>query len=152
MYNKIIPIMKNHKSNLLESCLFFTANSLARVITKMGEEEFAGVGMTPSYAFLLTLVIDNPGISQKELASQLHIAPSTVSRFVDTLVIRGFITKKSEGRNTFIYPTKTGKSLKPGIEKVWHGLYERYSKILGKEHGEMLTELTANASKKLYRE
>jgi DNA-binding MarR family transcriptional regulator len=149
VYNKTAQIMKKHKSNLLESCLFFTANSLARAITKMGEEEFAGLGMTPSYAFLLTLVIDNPGITQKELASQLHMAPSTVSRFVDTLVSRGFITKKSEGRNTFIFPSNTGKSLKPSIEKVWHGLYKRYSKILGKEHGEMLTELTANASNKL---
>jgi DNA-binding MarR family transcriptional regulator len=144
-------MMKSRKSNLLECCLFFTVNSLARVITKMGEEEFAGVGMTPSYAFLLTLVNEDPGISQKELATQLHIAPSTVSRFVDTLVSRGFITKKSEGRSTFIYPTDTGKSLQPGIEKVWHGLYERYSKILGKEHGDMLAELTVNASKKLYK-
>ena len=141
--------MEKNKSSLLECCLFFTANSLARAITKMGEEEFASVGMTPSYAFLLTLVIDNPGVSQKELASQLHIAPSTVSRFVDTLVSRGFVTKTCEGRNTFIFPTDAGASLKPAIEKVWHGLYERYSKILGREQGKRLTELTASASKKL---
>lgn len=140
------------KPNLLECCLFFTANSLARVITKMGEEEFAGVGMTPSYAFLLTLTIDSPGISQKELAEYLHMAPSTVSRFVDTLVSKKLITKEVEGRNTFIYPTDKGIALKPTIEQAWKGLYERYSKILGEEFGKNLTSLTAEASSKLSNE
>lgn len=143
---------KNKQSNLLECCLFFTANSLARVITRIGEEEFAAVGMTPSYAFVLSIVIDTPGVPQKELAAKLHMAPSTVSRFVDTLVAKGFITKELEGRNTFIYPTDSGKALKPAIDKAWFSLYERYSKILGKEQGEKLTELTSNASKKLQSE
>ena len=141
--------MTKKQSNVLECCLFFTANSLARAITKMGEEEFVSVGMTPSYAFLLTLVNTSPGISQKELASGLHIAPSTVSRFVDTLRGKGYLTKNIEGRSAFIFPTDAGRSLQADIEKVWHSLYERYSKILGREHGEMLTGLTASASRKL---
>ncbi len=144
--------MENNTSNTLECCLFYTANSLARVITRMGEEEFAGVGMTPSYAFLLTLVIDSPGISQKELAELLNMAPSTVSRFVDALDKRGLIGKEGQGRNTFIHPTEKGKALKPRIEEAWMGLYERYSRILGKGQGDELTRLTAEASRKLMRE
>ena len=141
--------MKKDHTNLLECCLFFTANSLARAITKMGEEEFSRVGMTPSYAFLLTLAIDDPGISQKELAAKLHMAPSTVSRFVDTLVAKKLVSKQVEGRNTFILPTKNGDELKPVIEKAWSGLYQRYTEILGKEHGESLTEMTLAAAAKL---
>lgn len=141
--------MSNNNTSKLECCLFFTANSLARAITRMGEEAFANVGMTPSYAFLLTLAIETPGISQKELAAHLHMAPSTVSRFVDALVHKGLITKKTEGRNTYIFPTEEGEIREPQIKEAWLGLYDRYSKILGKDHGEMLTELTAKASKKL---
>ncbi len=141
--------MECKSSNPLECCLFFTANSLARVITRMGEEEFASIGMTPSYAFLLTLVVDSPGISQKELAASMNMAPSTVSRFVDTLHKRGLIEKKVEGRNTYIQPTEKGAALKPLISDAWLGLYERYSDILGKEHGDMLTRLAAEASHKL---
>lgn len=137
------------KQNLLECCLFFTANSLARIITRMGEEEFAKVGMTPSYAFLLTLAVDSPGISQKELASQLHMAPSTVSRFVDALVTKQLIVKETEGRNTYIHPTDTGRELHPLIAKAWRGLYERYSEILGHEEGDLLAKMTADASRKL---
>ncbi len=141
--------MECKPSNPLECCLFFTANSLARVITRMGEEEFAGIGMTPSYAFLLTLVIDSPGISQKELANALNMAPSTVSRFVDTLHKRSLIEKKVEGRNTYIEATAKGEALKSPISEAWLGLYERYSDILGKEQGDMLTRLAADASNKL---
>lgn len=144
--------MKDTQANLLECCLFFTANSLSRVITKMGEEEFATVGMTPSYAFILSIVVDTPGVPQKELAAQLHMAPSTVSRFVDALVAKGFITKKLEGRNTFIFPTDSGEALKPAIGKAWFSLYERYSNILGKEQGENITAMTNMASKKLQNE
>ncbi len=141
--------MNDKKTNILECCLFFTANSLARVITKMGEEEFSTLGMTPSYAFLLTLAIEQPGISQKELAANLHMAPSTVSRFVDALVHRGLISKTNEGRNTYIFPTEEGESCKDDIGKAWLRLYERYSRILGKEQGDLLTEMAAKASRKL---
>lgn len=141
--------MEEKTDNPLECCLFFTANSLARAITRMGEEEFAGVGMTPSYAFLLSLATDSPGISQKELAEALHMAPSTVSRFVDTLEKRGLIRKEGQGRNTYIHATEKGANLKPQITACWEGLYDRYSKILGKKHGDMLTKLTAEAGNKL---
>jgi DNA-binding MarR family transcriptional regulator len=141
--------MENRKDNLLECCLFFTANSLARAITKMGTEEFAAVGMTPSYAFLLWLAKDGTGISQKELSEHLHIAPSTVSRFVDTLVVKGLLTKEVQGRNVLIFPTEQGRELMPKLEKAWIGLLQRYSDILGKDHGELLTQLTADASRKL---
>ncbi len=141
--------MESKTNNLLECCLFFTANSLARAITRMGEEEFASVGMAPSYAFILSLVADTPGISQKELAAHLHIAPSTVSRFIDSLEKRGLLYKEQLGRNSFIHPTDKGQAMKPAISAAWHGLYERYINILGKEEGEMLTSLTADAYRKL---
>lgn len=144
--------MECKSDNLLECCLFFTANSLARVISRMGEEEFASVGMAPSYAFILTLVADSPGISQKELASYLHMAPSTVSRFIDALDKRGLVHKDQQGRSTFIHPTEKGLAMKPAISAAWQGLHERYVKVLGREKGEMLTRLTADAYRKLEQE
>lgn len=141
---------KSH--NLLECCLFFTVNSLARVITRMGEEEFAGVGMAPSYAFILTLVVEKPGISQKDLAACLHMAPSTVSRFIDTLEKRALVKKDIQGRNTFIHPTEKGVAMKPVISAAWLSLYERYIRILGREEGELLTRSIADAYRKLEEE
>jgi MarR family transcriptional regulator, organic hydroperoxide resistance regulator len=136
-------------TNPLECCLFFSANSLARAISRLGEEEFAPLGMTPSYAFLLSLVINQPGISQKDLAKILNMAPSTVSRFVDSLARRGLLHKEGQGRHTFIHPTAEGQALKPRIIEAWGRLQQRYNKILGQENGALLTRLTAEASRKL---
>jgi DNA-binding MarR family transcriptional regulator len=88
------------KSNtILHNCLYFTANSLARVITRMADEEFRRTGLSPSHAFLMMLVNDTPGIAQKELAESLQLAPSTVTRFIDSLVHKGYLTREVEGKN-----------------------------------------------------
>ena len=144
--------MQCEERNPLECCLFFTANSLARVISKMGEEEFAVVGMSPSYAFLLSLVVDRPGISQKEVAEILNMAPSTVSRFVETLERRQLLFKDGQGRSTFLHPTEAGIALRPQIARAWENLYHRYSNILGRNQGDTLTRLTAEASRRLQQE
>lgn len=144
--------MECNKETPLDCCLFFTANSLARDITRMGEEEFASIGMTPSYAFLMMMAIDSPGISQKEISAGMNMAPSTVSRFIDALVKRGLLQKDVQGRATYIHPTEKGTILHSEIRKVWSNLYERYSKILGEENGKKLTQLCLEASKKLQQE
>ena len=143
--------MECTKANPLECCLFFAANSLARDISRMGEEEFTSIGMTPSYAFLITLAIDSPGISQKEISAEMNMAPSTVSRFIDGLVRRGLLRKDIQGRTTYIHPTEKGMHLQDSIQAVWKNLYERYSKILGQENGDELTRLCLEASRKLQR-
>ena len=144
--------MEKHKTNLLDCCLFFTANSLARDITRMGEEEFASIGMTPSYAFLMLMAIDSPGISQKEISTGMNMAPSTVSRFIDALVKRKLLQKNVQGRTTYIHPTEKGTQLQEAIQEVWKNLFERYSEILGQENGETLTRLCLEASRKLQQE
>jgi DNA-binding MarR family transcriptional regulator len=136
-------------NSLLDCCLYFTSNALARVITRMAEQAFAPVAMTPSHAFLLMLAIETPGISQKELAAELHLAPSTVSRFVDALIRRGYLEKEVSGRNTFIRPTVVGETMKEPMDTCWKTLYEEYSQILGEEEGNKLNELIRGAGRKL---
>jgi len=140
--------MKSSKS-LLHHCLYFTANSLSRVITRMAEEEFRITGLSPSHAFLMMLVNDQPGIGQKELCEHLHLAPSTVTRFVDGLVHRGLLVRETEGKVVKIYATAKGKDLQEPIAKAWKRLYMRYSDILGMEEGNELTRLIDEACEKL---
>ena len=138
-----------NSSNILHNCLYFTANSLARVISRMAEEEFRKNGLSPSHAFLMMLANDLPGLTQNELAEQLNLAPSTVTRFIDTLVNKGFLTRHSEGKLSRIYPTKNGQLLKEDIDASWKNLHERYSKILGQENGDQLAAAVDAASLKL---
>lgn len=138
--------------SILHHCLYFTANSLARVITRMAEEEFRKTGLSPSHAFLMMLVNDHPGIGQKELCEQLHLAPSTVTRFIDSLVYRGFLTRQSDGKSSRVTATEAGESLRQPIADAWKRLHQRYASVLGLEKGDELTALIDKASKKLSRQ
>lgn len=71
----------------MKECLYFTANRLGRIITKMAEDEFAVSGLSPTYAFLLMAVYEREGISQKELCEILHLQPSTITRFIERAVV-----------------------------------------------------------------
>lgn len=141
--------MSKQSNELLSCCLYFTANSLARTVSRMAEEEFGKLGMPPSHAFLLMVVIDEPGISQKDLAARLHLAQSTVSRFVDALVSRGLVEKRVSGKLAQVYPTDPAHAQMDGMREAWKGLYDRYSRILGENEGKSLTALTRHAHQKL---
>lgn len=134
---------------LFHNCLYFTANSLARKITRMAEDCFKATGLSPSHAFLMMLVNDHPGIGPKQLADYLNLAPSTVTRFVDTLISKGYLTKSTLGKNTLIEITESGKSLLKPIQEAWKNLYYRYSDILGEENGKKLTRQVDQASSKI---
>ena len=139
----------SQSKSILHQCLYFTANSLSRVITRMAEDEFRKTGLSPSHAFLMMLVNDRPGIGQKELCKQLHLAPSTVTRFVDTLVFKGFLTRQVEGKASKVTATAEGAALQKPIEAAWKSLHQRYAKVLGLEKGDLLTAMIDDASRKL---
>lgn len=131
------------------NCLYFTANSLARIITRMADEEFSITGISPSHAFLMMLVIATPGITPSELANELHLAPSTVTRLIDKLAGKGFLERRTQGKTTAIFPTIKGKEAEEVIHQAWHRLFERYSAILGEDFSRTLTEMINEASQKL---
>ncbi len=141
--------MPKEPSLLLCNCLYFTANSLARIIGRVADEEFRITKMSPSHALLLMLVNTHPGINQKELSRQLYLTPSTVTRFIDYLAYRDYLERRMEGKISTIYPTEKGRQMQETIGRAWHNLFERYSELLGEEDSRQLTELIDQACRKL---
>ena len=135
--------------HLLQGCLFFTANSLARVMTNMAEDEFSATGLAPHYAFIVMLVCEKPGISQKEISEYLQLTPSTITRFVDKLEAKNLVKREMDGKIVLLNPTAEGKKTLPKIEKAWECLYDRYSKVLGTKEGDALTLKAWRATLKL---
>jgi len=130
-------------------CLYYSSNALARVMTRLAEEEFASTGFTPSYAFVLMTVSSQPGIQPKDLSTHMQLTPSTVTRLVEKLEFRGLVERKNTGRSTEIHPTSKGQELIGIIERSWKNLYERYSNQIGEEEAKELTQKMNDALDKL---
>lgn len=133
----------------LHDCLFFTANRLGRVITKIAEEEFATTGFSPMYGYLTRLVVGYPGISQKELAEKLAITPSTLTRFVDKLELKKLLERKVQGKTVLVYPTEKGISMAESFREASRRFKARYQAVLGTEAADHLTSLLEESSDSL---
>jgi len=55
---------------------------------------------------IITSVKDHPGMTQKEIASKLHLKPQTVNYNVKVLDQAGLIQLLKDGRKTGVYPTE----------------------------------------------
>jgi len=137
-YFNFTPIMTTEKNTYCK-CLYYSANALARIITKIAEEEFAVVNLAPSYAFILMSVIKNPGIQAGELAKIMMLKPSTVTRLVDKLIEQELLKKHTEGRTTFIYATAKAVEINEQIKAAWFKIYNRYTDVLGEAFANELT-------------
>ncbi len=123
----------------LNACLYFTANSLARSVSKMADEAFMVTGLAPSYAFVQMLVNETPGINQNEIATCMNLAPSTVTRFIDKLVERQLLRRELVGKVSKVYPTQKGLELQPLLRQAWAALHERFVAVLGRDFADHLT-------------
>ena len=135
--------------DLLQRCLFFTANSLARVMTSLANDEFKSTGLSPHYAFIVMLICEKPGITQKEICEYLQLTPSTITRFVDKLEGKHLVKRTVDGKNVLLEPTTEGQALLSGIQAAWERLCDRYTKVLGHEERSKLISLIGNAIEKL---
>ena len=138
-----------HKDDKYCGCLYYAANALARVMTRMAEEEFAITGLAASYAFLLMTVNDKPGIQPGEISEHMQLTPSTVSRLVEKMEYRGFLERRSQGKFTRVYPTAKSRRLDKKIHVAWMSLYNRYTEILGEKPAQELTAAVYQACRAL---
>ena len=129
------------------NCLYYSANALGRIMTNIADEEFKPTGLSPSYALLLLLVINNRGISPGEISDRMQLTPSTITRLLDKLERRAYLERRNDGRSVTVFTTKEGKKMKSKIEKCWKQLYNRYTSLLGENLSRNLTENTYQASK-----
>jgi MarR family transcriptional regulator, organic hydroperoxide resistance regulator len=130
-------------------CLYYSTNALSRILSKIAEEEFAFTGLSPSYAFLLMIINDKPGIQPTEISQIMMLNPSTVTRFVEKMVDKGYLEKKSEGKSAYIYPLEKSINIDDKLKEAWMNLYNRYIGILGEAEAKELTNNIYSSALKL---
>jgi len=122
---------------MFEKCIYFNSNALTRQINKIWDDAFKPFGLSPSHAYVLRLVLDQPGISMKQIAVELELAPSTVTRFIDSLINKQFLSRETDNddkRGILILPSKQAKKIHKKLEQTGQQLYADMNKLLGKKN------------------
>lgn len=131
--------MKTSESRF-KQCLYFSSNALARKVEKLASDSWAEVGLSPSHAYLLMTVIQEPGVQPGTLAGELQLKPSTITRLIEKLEDKKLVVRITEGKTTAVYATTKGKELVPQLNNCLTNFSEGYFKVLGEEEGRKLVE------------
>ena len=129
--------MKTSESRYCK-CMYFVSGALSRKMEKLAVESWKKVALSPSHAYLLMMVIDEPGVQPSDLSKELHLTPSTITRLIEKLEQKKLVVRTTEGKLTNVYPTPKGKDLLPTLKSCLHEFYQKYSEILGREESEKL--------------
>jgi DNA-binding MarR family transcriptional regulator len=121
-------------------CMYFSANALARKIEKLAVESWKKVSLSPSHAYLLMIVTEEPGIQPGSLANEMQLSPSTVTRLIEKLEGKKLVVRITEGKVTNVYPTSKAKELQGKLKGCVNDFFEKYAAILGKDESIKLVQ------------
>ena len=144
----ICIVMKTSDSKFCK-CFYFTANALARKIEKLAVDSWKPVNLSPSHAYLLFMVMEEPGVQPGFLSDQLQLTPSTVTRLIEKLEEKKLVYRTFEGKVTNVFPTDAAKALLPLMKKCMNDFYCRYSTLLGEQESARLVTSMAEMADKL---
>lgn len=128
------------------NCLYHAANAMARSISRIADEEFAEADISPTQGFIVMTVVKRPGIRAGDIAKEMQLTPSTITRMLDKLEERGFVSRSSEGKAMLVYPTPEALGAEQRIKTAWGKMYARYAQSLGNENGAALAQALNKAS------
>jgi MarR family transcriptional regulator, organic hydroperoxide resistance regulator len=119
-------------------CMYFASGALARKVEKLAQASWKDVGLSPSHAYLMMVINDEPGMQPGQAVAQLLLTPSTITRLIEKLETKKLVVRTVTGKLTNIYPTPKGKQLQPQLQKCLVHFYNNYSNILGKDESAKL--------------
>lgn len=109
-------------------CIAGRLRMLARVITGHYNEAFTAEGVTFAQAGLLMHMFAQPGVRQAELSKRLQIEKSAMSRDVQLLQKKGWLT---DNLRNGLFLTEDGRLLAKRCHKIWKALNEQVHNDLG---------------------
>ena len=96
-------------------------NTISRCAHAYRSDSFGGSGLGPSHYFYVLQICNNPGISQEQLAKNLYINKSSVTRAIDALEENGFAKRHgcdADKRITLVYPTEKAMEMLPTVKQI----------------------------------
>ena len=109
-------------------------------------ENLNKMDICPTHGFLMVLLQeDEEGLSVNKISETLTIAPSTVTRFVDKLVSKGYVERIKTGKQSFTRMTKEGKNIMPEVYACWGEIFKKVESMAGdKEYLDGVSKVITN--------
>lgn len=130
-------------------CLYFAANTLARKVEKLALESWKPVRLSPSHAYLLVMVLEQPGLQPGCLANHLQLSPSTITRLIEKLEEKGLVTRETEGKTTLVFPSEKGKELQPMLINCHNDFFKNSCCLISQEERESMVANMCSMADKL---
>jgi MarR family transcriptional regulator, organic hydroperoxide resistance regulator len=124
--------MKSSNSRF-NKCLYFSANALARKVEKLAAESWKKIDLAPSHAYLLMMVLEEPGAQPGRIAKEMQLTPSTITRLVEKLEEKRLVVRRMAGKITNVYATRSAKELQPKMRACLNDFSKKYMEIMGTE-------------------
>lgn len=133
-------------------CLFFNANAMARLTKRAAEKAFKPLNISASLAYLLVIILKNPGIQASELAKQMILKASTVTRLLDKLEKLNYITKETKSKFVYIFPTDFAIQNQSKLDECSNNLTNFYKKNIDCVTMKNATDISLEIALKLERQ
>lgn len=136
---------------MFERCLFFNSNGLVRKLNRIWDDAYKESGLSAPHAYMLRMIAAKPNLMQKEIAQQLQLEKSTITRFTNILIEKGLIAKQSteDGRKNTLVASAKGKKLAAKLNKIGDGLYKKMKSQLGDKQFEQVVKQIKSTAKLL---
>jgi len=117
------------------------SNLFSREITRHFDSYFEEYELATSYVELLLILHEQDELPQNDLAVELNLAPSTITRFVKKLQKDDWVEKKKVGRSALISLSDKGRALSPTLKERFETAQEDLRRVLGDKYVHTTKEL-----------
>lgn len=122
------------------------ANRFSRELSRYFDSFFEEYNLAAPYAEVMILLSEREETGQSELADALHLAPSTITRFLSKLEKRGWVKKRASGRSVMASLTKEGKRKAAELNERYELALKGLEDLLGERYVETVKPLLHHGS------
>lgn len=129
--------------------MHFIVNSFAREVGKIFDDHIKPLGLATSYAELLILLSDSDGMQQQEIADEMNLAPSTITRFIAKLEKEKLVKKRKKTGRSDVILTEKGAQKTDQVQKVYKNAVQELKELLGEKFVETTEQLLKHGTDQL---
>jgi DNA-binding MarR family transcriptional regulator len=103
-------------------------------MTKKCNQAFEPYGLSAAHAYLIRLVLNQPGMQQKEIAQELCLEKSTITRFISKMQQQGYLLRQvfesGDLKKQAIYPTQKAKKIQVQLEQTGLEVFQQLQETI----------------------